>query len=156
MRGSDQEACCPQNLSIALWSFAALAVLAWPLMTAISAASLRRICEFSPQCMANTAWALATCAFLHSPCLDAIAREAMRGMPDFAPQNLSNTVWAFSALRVGHAPLLPALAAACRRAVGGGPRPAPRRTLRTRHGRLPSCSFGTALCMLRYPRRPDA
>eukprot|EP00445_Apocalathium_hangoei_P087530 CAMPEP_0204216294 /NCGR_PEP_ID=MMETSP0361-20130328/78063_1 /ASSEMBLY_ACC=CAM_ASM_000343 /TAXON_ID=268821 /ORGANISM="Scrippsiella Hangoei, Strain SHTV-5" /LENGTH=415 /DNA_ID=CAMNT_0051181139 /DNA_START=13 /DNA_END=1260 /DNA_ORIENTATION=- len=71
-----------RNLSNIAWACAVMLLRDYPLLSAISAESMRRIgaggiVQFDSQWLANTSWAFARMLFRHPPLMDAIASAAL-------------------------------------------------------------------------------
>jgi hypothetical protein len=76
----------PQSLSNTSWAFAVLGMRDFPLFAAISAESINRIRDFSPQDLSNSAWSGAKLSVLAGePLLNAIAAQALRSISLFEP-----------------------------------------------------------------------
>jgi len=86
-----------------------------PLLQALSAEALARICEAEPQGLANMAWAFAVLAFRHRPLLAAIATAASSALE---PRGGANIAWAFASMAFRHAPFFMALSRYAGTALG--------------------------------------
>jgi len=80
------------------------------LITAMSAASIRRMPQASPQDISSTAWAFAKQAMGDLPLYDAIAMAAQQRITQFNGQELANTAWAFATKLISADPLMETIA----------------------------------------------
>lgn len=69
-----------------------------PLMDSLSAESLPRITDYTPQELSNIAWSFSRLKCHDSPLLHAISAESLRKLSEFMSLNIANTAWAFSVL----------------------------------------------------------
>eukprot|EP00747_Dinoflagellata_sp_TGD_P125647 gnl/TRDRNA2_/TRDRNA2_174188_c3_seq1.p1 gnl/TRDRNA2_/TRDRNA2_174188_c3~~gnl/TRDRNA2_/TRDRNA2_174188_c3_seq1.p1 ORF type:complete len:492 (+),score=81.51 gnl/TRDRNA2_/TRDRNA2_174188_c3_seq1:267-1742(+) len=85
------------------WAFATLSVPHTPLLTAISAAAMKKNTTFGSQALANSAWAFSRIAFMDGTLMEAISAAALRLLESggFPGRYVAATLWALSRPHLG-------------------------------------------------------
>merc|ERR1711865_669962 len=91
----------PRDLSAIAWSVATFSFRNRPLMSAMAAASIRRIHQFDPPSFASLSWSLAVFECRDQPLIEAISKASRHALRDDAMEEDLSVTW--SSWRLGYA-----------------------------------------------------